>query len=159
MLDSRYGGPRWRKQLWRMFESAGLPYSRGIALVPNSRKALRLAELARERGRFDALHQRLFNAYWARGLDLGADSVLLAEGAAAGLSHAEMTDVLAGDRYLDVIEARTHEAMGVGASGVPAWVVDSKLLIPGAVPHDVFARAMRQLGHEPVASGEAPPHG
>jgi predicted DsbA family dithiol-disulfide isomerase len=152
-LDFRYGGGRFRERLWAMFDAAGLPYSRDITLVPNSRKALQIGELARERGRFDALHPRLFDAYWARGLDLGDDQVLLAEGAAAGLSEADIRDLLAGDRYLDLIEARTREALSVGASGVPAWVVDLRLLIPGAVPHEVFERAMRQLGHEPVENG------
>ncbi len=121
--------------------------------MPNSRKALRLGELARERGVFEALHERLFDAYWARGHDLGDDRVLLAEGAEAGLGGSEMRDVLAGDRYGDVVDSRTQEALRLGASGVPAWVVDGRLLIPGAVPHEVFERAMRQLGHEPVENG------
>lgn len=115
--------------------------------MPNSRKALRLGELAREHGCFDELHHRLFDAYWVRGLNLGDDAVLLAEGAEVGLDEGDVRELLAGDRYLDVIQARTQEALRLGASGVPAWVVDSRLLIPGAVPHEAFERAMGQLGH------------
>jgi predicted DsbA family dithiol-disulfide isomerase len=37
----------------------------------------------------------------------------------------------------------------LGAGGVPAWVVDDRVLVPGAQPHELFERVMEQLGHEP----------
>ena len=45
-----------------MFEEAGLPYTDALDKIPNSRRALVLGELARERGKFDLLHPRLFAA-------------------------------------------------------------------------------------------------
>jgi predicted DsbA family dithiol-disulfide isomerase len=109
-----------------------------------------LGELARDRGVYDAVHRRLFDAYWARGLDIGDESVLVQEGVAAGLDESEIVDTLADQRYLDRIESQTQGAIGLGAGGVPAWVIDERLLIPGAQPHEVFERAMEQLAHEPI---------
>ena len=126
-----------------MFAEAGLPVSRDITVVPNSRKALRLSELAREHGRFDALHRRLFDAYWARGLNLGEDEVLLDDA----------RDVLGTERYLDVVQRETRSAIAAGVTGVPAWVVDERFLVPGAQPHELFERVMERLGHEPVDGG------
>ncbi len=133
-----------------MFEAAGLPHAEPLEKVPNSRKALMLAEFARERGVFDELHPRLFDAYWGRGRDIGDEQVLIEEGTAVGLDAAEIVDVLRDQRYLDGIEGQTRVAIGLGVSGVPAWVIDQRLLVPGAQPHEVFARALEQAGHAPL---------
>lgn len=136
-----------------MFEEAGLPHAEPLEKVPNSRGALMLGELARDRGAFDELHPRLFDAYWARGRDIGDELVLAEEGAAVGLDEAEIIEAVRDERYLDRIEAETRAAFEVGVSGVPAWVIDQRLLIPGAQPHDVFERVLERLGHLP-AGGE-----
>jgi predicted DsbA family dithiol-disulfide isomerase len=133
-----------------MFEAAGLPHTDDIAKVPNSREALMLAELARDRGVFEALHPRLFDAYWARGRDIGDRQVLIEEGTAVGLDEAEIIDALDDGRYLSRIEEQTRGAVQLGAQGVPAWVIDARLLVPGAQPHEVFDRALGQVGRTPV---------
>jgi predicted DsbA family dithiol-disulfide isomerase len=136
-----------------MFEAAGLPHAEPLEKVPNSRGALMLAELARERGAFEELHRRLFDAYWARGRDIGDELVLVEEGTAVGLDADEILDVLRDERYLERIEAETRAAIELGAGGVPAWVIDQRLLVPGAQPHDLFERVFEQLGHSPLDAG------
>jgi predicted DsbA family dithiol-disulfide isomerase len=138
-----------------MFEEAGLPYTDSLEKVPNSRKALMVGELARERGVFDALHPRLFDAYWARGRDIGDDRVLVEEGAAVGLEEGEVLGALRDDRYLEQIDAQTRGVLELGAAGVPAWVIDHRLLVPGAQPHEVFERVLGRLGHAAVNGGSA----
>lgn len=133
-----------------MFEQAGLPYAGTLDKVPNSRRALVLAELARERGAFDALHPRLFDAYWGRGRDIGDERVLVEEGAAVGLDESEIVDAQRAARYLERIEAQTQAALELGAGGVPAWMIDQRLLVPGAQPHEVFSRVLERLGHSPL---------
>ena len=135
-----------------MFEHAGLPHAARLEKVPNSRRALMVGELARDRGVLDALHPRLFDAYWARGRDIGDEQVLLEEGSAAGLAEAEIADALQDQTYLERVLAETREAIELGAGGVPAWVVDERLLVPGAQPHEVFTRVMERLGYPPLAS-------
>jgi predicted DsbA family dithiol-disulfide isomerase len=133
-----------------MFEQAGLPYSRSLDKVPNSRRSLMLAELARERGAFDVLHRRLFDAYWARARDIGDERVLVEEGIAVGLNQGEIVDALQDGTYLERIEAHTRAAIEIGAGGVPAWLIDQRLLVPGAQPHEVFSRVLERLGHAPL---------
>ncbi len=133
-----------------MFEAAGLPHAELVDKVPNSRRALMLAELARYRGALDALHPRLFDAYWARGRDIGDERVLVEEGTAVGLGEDEIIDALQDARYLERIEAQTREAIDLGAGGVPAWMIDQRVLVPGAQPHDVFERVLERLGHTPI---------
>jgi predicted DsbA family dithiol-disulfide isomerase len=133
-----------------MFTEAGLPFKRDLEKVPNSRRALMLGELARDRGLHGVLHPRLFDAYWARGRDLGDEAVLLEEGTDVGLPEHEIRAALREPGYLQRIAQQTVAATELGVGGVPAWVIDQRMLVPGAQPHDVFDRALMQLGHEPT---------
>jgi predicted DsbA family dithiol-disulfide isomerase len=136
-----------------MFAEAGLRHAESLEKVPSSRGALMLAELARDRGDFEALHRRLFDAYWARGRDIGDEQVLVEEGGTAGLEEEDVRDVLRDGRYLGRIEEQTQAALQLGAGGVPAWLIDLRLLVPGAQPHDLFTRVLERLGHSPVDGG------
>jgi predicted DsbA family dithiol-disulfide isomerase len=131
-----------------MFDQAGLPHAGRLEKIPNSRRSLILGELARDRGALGALHPRLFDAYWARGLDIGDEQVLLEEGGAVGLDHEEILEALANPEYLERVLARTREALELGIAGVPGWVIDERLLVPGAQPHEVFVRVLEGLGYE-----------
>jgi predicted DsbA family dithiol-disulfide isomerase len=145
-MDRRYGGS-WTGRLSALFSREGLPFDEAIQRVPRSLKALRVAELARERGRHADLHQRLMDAFWVRGRNLGDDDVLLEEGGAAGLVEDEVRDVLASDRYADIVALSTQGALDAGASGVPAFAVDSRILIPGAQPEEIFEQVLGRLGY------------
>lgn len=149
MLLERYG-TAFHDRLSSLFTAEGLPFT-PASKVPNSRRALVLAELARDRGLHPALHPQLFDAYWSRGADLGDVGVLVDEGLAVGLEEEEIRGALDDPGYLERIEAGTDAAAQLGAGGVPAWLVDQRLLVPGAQPHEVFDRVLERLGHEPVA--------
>jgi predicted DsbA family dithiol-disulfide isomerase len=148
VLEQRYGGG-FSDRLKEMFAQAGLPHAPALDKVPNSKRALMLGELARDRGRLEFLHPRLFDAYWARGRDIGDEQVLIEEGAAAGLGESEIIDALDDQNYRERIEAATGEALEFGAGGVPAWLIDQRLLVPGAQPHEVFERVLERMGHMP----------
>jgi predicted DsbA family dithiol-disulfide isomerase len=137
-----------------MFEQAGLPYAGTVEKIPNSRRALMLGELARDRGAFAALHPRLYDAYWARGRDIGDELVLVEEGTAVGLDEHEILVALRDERYLERIESYTRAALELGAGGVPAWLIDERFLVPGAQPHDVFEQVLERLGHPPAGEVE-----
>jgi predicted DsbA family dithiol-disulfide isomerase len=85
------------------------------------------------------------DAYWAEAEDLGDHDVLRAHADAVGLDRAEVDDVLGGDRFLDRVADSTREAVSIGATGVPAFLLDGRLLVLGAQPEDVFERAFARL--------------
>jgi predicted DsbA family dithiol-disulfide isomerase len=125
------------------FADAGLEYAPNEDVVPNSMRALRLTELARDLGRHDEIHERLMDAYWRDGADIGDADEL------RRLLHDLPTDdverVLAGDDYRDRVRASTTEAQSIGISGIPAFLLDSRLLVLGAHPPETFERAFEQL--------------
>lgn len=148
-LHARYGDA-FHDRLRDMFEGAGLTYAPPPEIVPNSRAALRVTELARDRGLHGPVHDRLMDAYWAEGQNIGDPEVLRRLAVEAGLEPGEVDDVLATDRYLDRVQASTTEAVTSGVTGVPGWVLDGRLLVPGAQPRTVFESAFERLGIGPL---------
>jgi predicted DsbA family dithiol-disulfide isomerase len=112
----------------------------------NSLKALRLAEHARGQGLFEPMHARIFDAYWAEAQNIGDPDVLHALADEVGVEEVE--DVLETDAYLDIVRASTQQAVAAGVTGVPAFVLDERMLVLGAHPRTTFERAFAQLDSE-----------
>ena len=143
-LLARYG-EGMTERVRAFFAERGLDYNPHPDVVPNTRRALQLAELARERGTHEAAHERLMDAYWAEARDLGDPDVLRSLGEELALPAEEVDDVLTGERYLDVIQDSTRQAISIGANAVPAFLLDRRLLVLGAQPEPVFEQAFAQL--------------
>ena len=142
-LEARFGR-ELRSGQRAMFAAAGLPYAERTR-IPSSRAALNVAELARERGVHPQLHHRLMTGFWAEDRDIGSVDVLVEEATAFGLDADEVRDVATTHPYRDRIQASTQAVYEMGASGVPAFVIDDRMLIPGAQPHALFEKAMARL--------------
>ncbi len=143
-LLARYG-EGMTERMRASFAARGLDYNPNPDVVPNTMKALRLTELARELGRHEETHDRLMDAYWAEAQNLGDPTVLRTLAAEVGLPPDEVEDVLDGDRYRERIEDSTREAVSIGANAVPAFLLDRRLLVLGAQPEAVFEQAYAQL--------------
>jgi predicted DsbA family dithiol-disulfide isomerase len=128
-----------------MFEANGLVYEPHPTVVPNTRAALRLTELARDRGLHEPFHDRLMDAYWAESRDIGDADELRALSTEAGLAADDVERVLGGDEYLDRVEGSTSQAAAIGVSGIPAFLLDRRLLVLGAQPREVFEQALARL--------------
>jgi predicted DsbA family dithiol-disulfide isomerase len=144
-LRARYPADR-HAQVDRMIDEAGLPRGERTR-VPNSRAALNASELAREHGVHGALHGRLMNAYWAEGRDIGETEVLVEAAGKFGLGEEDVRAVIDEDRYADRVAASTAALFELGGGGVPAFVLDDRVFVPGAQPHELFERVMQKLGH------------
>jgi len=112
-------------------------------------RALRVTELARERGLHAQFHDRLMDAYWAEAQNIGDPEVLRELAVGAGLDADDVDDVLAGDRYRDRVVGLTQQAVSIGITGVPGFLLDRRLLVLGAQPQEVFERAFEQLSETP----------
>lgn len=130
----------------RMAEEAGLAYAPHPERVPNSRKALELTEWARARSHaaYEALHTRIMDAYWTEGRDIGDVGVLRTLVADVGLDPDDAVEGLASGAHAAAVDASTRMAQRAGISAVPAFVLDGRLLVSGAVPHEVLAKAVEQ---------------
>ena len=127
------------------FAQAGLAYDRGD-VVPNTRLALRLTELAREHDLHEPFHDRLMQAYWEERADIGDPDELRRLAAEVGLPPDAVEHTIAdGDAYLDLVLDSTRQAQSIGVNGIPAFLLDRRLLVLGAQPFEVFEQAFAQL--------------
>jgi predicted DsbA family dithiol-disulfide isomerase len=143
-LRRRYG-ERVDDHMRALFERNGLVFN-PPEVTPNSRTALRLSELARDHGLHEPLHDRLMEATWRDGESVGDHDVLRAHAAVVDLPEDEVERVLGGDDYAARVSASTAQAASIGINGIPAFLLDERLLVLGAQPREVFEQAFAQLG-------------
>jgi predicted DsbA family dithiol-disulfide isomerase len=130
-------------RLKQTFEANGLAYAPPQDVVPNTQLALRVTELARDRDLHEAVHDRLMDAYWAEGRNIGDADELRTLAAEAGLDDIE--PALEDDRYGGRVQSSTQQAHRHGINAIPACVLDGKLLVLGAQPLEVFEQAFDTL--------------
>ncbi|HST25476.1 MAG TPA: DsbA family oxidoreductase [Gaiellaceae bacterium] len=147
-LHARYGDT-FHGRLRARFAEEGLDYNPPPEVVPNTLRALRVTELTRERGLHAAVHDRLMDAYWAEARNIGDPDVLRELAVEAGLDGPGVDEVLAGDAYRDRVHGLTAQAVSIGVTGVPGFLLDRRLLVLGAQPQEVFERRFAQLSEIP----------
>jgi predicted DsbA family dithiol-disulfide isomerase len=112
----------------------GLDFHFERARPGNTFDAHRLLHYAREAGPGlqDALKERLFLSYFTEGAAIGDRQTLVDLATDVGLDPKECADILDGDRYAEEVRADERDALELGVTGVPFFVVDGKFGIPGA---------------------------
>ena len=143
-LHRRYGFGE-QDPLRERFAAAGLEYNRP-EIVPNTKLALRVTELARERGLHEPFHDRVMDAYWSEATNIGEPAELRRLAFEVGLRTDEVDRVVSDPAaFLDAVEGSTRQAHSIGINAVPAFVLDRQLIVLGAQPLDVFRRAFTGL--------------
>jgi predicted DsbA family dithiol-disulfide isomerase len=145
-LEERYG-PEVHARTRATIEAAGFAFN-PPDVIPNSRRALAVTELARDRDLHEPVHTRLMRAYWSDGADLGDEDVLLDLVEEAGVPRDEAREAMASDFYVDRVLESTRTANMHGINAIPAFVLDHRLLVMGAHPHETFEQAIALLERE-----------
>lgn len=120
--DGEYLRSTWQRAVYPMAAQRGMKLQLP-PVQPRSRKAMEAAEFARDAGRFEAMHDALFRAFFQAGLDLADSEVLVAVGASVGLDAAGLRAALEDGRYTARVLADQQQARQLGISGVPMLVV------------------------------------
>lgn len=91
-----------------------------------------------------ALARCLFESYFTRGQDIGDPTVLAAAASDAGFDPEDARAALADGAFADEVMADRAEAVELGITGVPAFVVDGQWMIPGAQEVETFVRVLER---------------
>jgi predicted DsbA family dithiol-disulfide isomerase len=124
--------------------------------LPNTRRALAIAELARDRGVLDPFRHAAMEAHWNRGLDIEQDDVLEALASEAGLDPSEALAAADSPAFQARVDAMGDEARRYGVTGIPTWVAlpeGWKLGDPRPPPGS--PQPIRVVGCQPAATVEA----
>jgi len=110
------------------------------ARIPNTRRALALAEVARDEGKVDAFRERAMDAHWRDGMDLESDDVLRAIARELGLHRTDPEE-----EHFDRIDEIRDEAARIGIQGIPTFVIRN-LGLGGCQSFDVLEEFAQQAG-------------
>jgi predicted DsbA family dithiol-disulfide isomerase len=147
VLERKYGmtseqATRANLQMTELAATVGLEYHLDQVQIGNTFDAHRLIHLAAAEGVAGEMKERLLRAYFTEGRAI-SDPVTLTELAGeVGLDPARVAEVLDGDEFGAEVRADEARAMELGSTGVPFFVFDGRLGIPGAQPPDVLLRLL-----------------
>ncbi len=109
------------------------------------RRAVERMGWARAQGAHEAMHERVMDAYWSEGRDIGDWDELAALVTDAGLDPEEARVAVDSGAFAAMVDGSTATAQRHGITAVPAFVLDGRLLVSGAQPHEVFTKALEQV--------------
>ena len=160
--SKKFGGPEQaRAVIDRVTETAaadGIEFHMDRALRANTLLAHRLLWLAALPGSpvdQSELKERLLQAYFVDGLDIGDPDVLADCAADVGLPRRDALDFLESDRGRAEVAAHLEQAADAGISAVPTFVINGKWAIPGAQDTDTFVNVFRRLTEKLAADAAA----
>ncbi|WP_134767300.1 DsbA family oxidoreductase [Nocardioides sp. 1609] len=167
MIGRKYGGgadagQQMIAQVAGVAAEVGLDFGRHAeGLHLNTRDAHRLLHAA---GPLRAeLKEAFLHAYFVEARNLADPAVLTEIATGVGVDADDVRAVLSSDRYDDEVEADVREAAGLGATGVPFFVVDRRYGVSGAQPVEVFTQLLERAWthHAPssivtIGAGDGP---
>lgn len=127
-----------------------------IERIPNTVQSHRLLSFAERFGDQNTVAERLFEAYFLRGRDIGLSHELVEVARLAGLDGALAHDYLAGDQdRLDVL-AEEERARLNSVNGVPCFVIEDQYAVSGAQSPEIFLQIFDVVREErAMARGRA----
>lgn len=162
-LETKFGGPERAREIYARVAAEGskesIPFAfDAIKRTPNTLESHRLVRWAAgQPGGQDPLVEALFEAYFINGEDVGDRQTLVRVAMRAGLDGDAVRTFLEGGEERGEVEQEDLRARMAGITGVPCFIVDGKIAIPGAVEPQVFFQVFDRLDEQPAgraASGD-----
>jgi len=149
VLERKYGmtseqASTANRQMTELAAKVGLEYHLDRVQIGNTFDAHRLIHLAATVGKAGAMKERLLRAYFTEGRAISDPATLADLATDVGLEPERVAVVLSGDEYAAAVRADEARAMELGSTGVPFFVFDERLGIPGAQPPDVLLRLLNR---------------
>ena len=157
-LETKFGGAEHARVVYSRVLAEGaresLPFDfDAIPRTPNTLDSHRLVRWAANQALGQTpMVEALFEAYFARGQNVGDVEVLVEVAAAAGFDEEGAREMLASDAGRSEVLRDDTQARAAGLSGVPCFIIDGKVAVPGAVEPPVFLRVFDE--HD-IGAGQA----
>jgi predicted DsbA family dithiol-disulfide isomerase len=123
----------------------GIQFRMDRALRANTLLAHRLLWFAQATDNQIALKERLLQAYFIDGLDIGDPEVLATCAVDVGLDRDRVLAFLDSDDGVAEVREELRAAAEMEITAVPTFVFDGKWMVPGAQEPDTFAQVLRRV--------------
>ena len=148
-LATKFGG----KERVAAMHARLLEFAKGFGITdmkmrqrsPNTRRALAIAEFARDQEKLEPWRQIAMDAHWRRGLDLESEADLRGLAAEAGLDPDAAIAASDDARFLSRIDRKRADAEDLGVTGIPTFVIGNRGVV-GCQPYEVLAEFVESKG-------------
>jgi predicted DsbA family dithiol-disulfide isomerase len=127
-----------------LMDAEGLPYGRRTHTY-NSRLAQELGKWADTQPGGEAIHDRLYRAYFVEARNLADIDLLVEIAGSVGLSTEEARAVLTERRFSDAVDADWAKSHQYGVTGVPTFVA-ARYGVVGAQPYEALVQLVEKAG-------------
>jgi predicted DsbA family dithiol-disulfide isomerase len=127
----------------RLMDAEGLPFAPRERTY-NSRLAQELGKWGEQSGA-PGIHDALYRAVFAEGVDISRRSDLLRIAEAQGLDRKKAEEVLDERTYREAVDRDWKHAVSIGVTGVPTFVAGENGVV-GAQPYEVLERLVLASG-------------
>ncbi len=134
------------KHVTTVAATEGINFQMDIAVRANTSRAHRLIALA-QTTELDhtKLKESLMIAYFCEGRDISNIDTLIDIGAAFGLDHAQVSEMLNSEQSSQQLDADLSRARELGVTAVPTYVFNEQWSVPGAQDTETFERVLKKL--------------
>jgi len=159
-MDAKFGGREGAVKAYlpvqEHADKAGLTIDfEAIARTPNTLDAHRLIHWAGIEQRQQVVVQRLFEAYFREGRDIGDRDVLCDIADSAEMDAGVVARLLAADADTDTIRTRDTEARKMRVQSVHTFIVAGQHAVPGAQPPDLWVQVTGEIMAKLEDAGDA----
>jgi predicted DsbA family dithiol-disulfide isomerase len=145
----KFGGPERAQEIidhvTAVAADNGIQFRMDRALRANTLLAHRLLWLAAATGHQIALKERLLQAYFIDGLDIGDPDVLADCASEVGLDRDRTRAFLDSDDGVAEVRHELQMAAEMEITAVPTFVFDGKWMVPGAQDPETFVQVLRRV--------------
>lgn len=157
-LAQRFGpqGAQMARQVTDTAGGEGIVMDFDSAMSANTLDAHRLLRLAgREYGSLvqQALNEKLLEAHFSEGADVGDPDVLERLAAGAGMDGGRVRGYLVGGEGGREVRDEIARAQRLGITAVPTFVIDGRYAVQGAQPASAFLQVLEQVAGQAKEAG------
>ncbi|WP_027965020.1 DsbA family oxidoreductase [Halalkalibacillus halophilus] len=159
MLAKKYDvpyekGQEMNRQMAEQGKEVGVEMNFDQVKPANTEDAHRLSQYAEKEGKMDALMERLMQAYFKEGKDVGDHEVLADCAADVGMNREAALEVLKREDYRDAVVHQQQTARQIGVTGVPFFVFNGKYAVSGAQASETFLEILEKVHEEEKAENQ-----
>ena len=148
----KFGGPERATEILDHVTSVAaqdnITFNMDIAVRANTFLAHRLLSYAlKQHGAATqiALKERIMDAYFTDGKNIGDIDVLADCAESAGIDRIEAHTFLSGDELVDEVRSEIAEAAEYGVTAVPTFIINGQWSVPGAQDVEMFERIIERI--------------
>jgi predicted DsbA family dithiol-disulfide isomerase len=136
------------EQMQQFAASFGIHDMKRAAKIPNTRRALGMAEFARDQDKLDSFRSLTMEAYWKEGQDIEDSEILRGLALASGLDPDIAIKAADDPVYLSRVDTLRLEATQNQVSGIPTFIFGAERVV-GCQKYEVIAAAAKRAGAKP----------